>query len=180
MGFNGQGGFGGQSRPGRKIWADVECGGGLTVRLPRTMTDFGTATPVSSRRPAPGEAPAPAAPGRWVVTMPGYLPVPLNALVGRSWRAVHRLKERDRARVAAEVALAGVPAAAGRRRLTVRLVLGPRMRGVDPDAPFKVLLDSLVWCGALRDDSRAWLDLAPAEYERGPRRATVLTLEDVG
>ena len=117
--------------------------------------------------------------GRWVVTMLGYHPPTINMLIGRGWRTIHSIKRRDRKRIGDEMALAGIPRATGKRRVTLEIILAPRQRSPDPDAFWKVLLDSLVSCGALKDDNRQWVELAPVEIGRGKRRATVLTLEDV-
>lgn len=117
-------------------------------------------------------------PGRWVVTIPNWHPCPLNKLIGYSWRTVHARKQADQRRVADEMAFAGIPEARKARRVSLRIVLGPRQRSCDPDAYWKSMLDALVACGRLRDDSRQWCELDHVEFERG-KRSTVLTLEDI-
>lgn len=136
------------------------------------MERIGTATVTEPHRPI-------TPPVRYVVTILHYHPVPLNALIGRSWQVVHRMKQFDAERIAGEMLVAGVPKATGKRRLTLRIVLGPRQRSPDPDAFWKVLLDSLVACGRLMDDNRQGVELMPVEVERGKAKATILTLEDL-
>ena len=136
-------------------------------------TPFGTATVSEAKRPA---VPAP---GRWVVTLLHYWPPTLNSLIGRDWTVVHGIKKRDKERVAGELAVAGVPVATGKRRVSLRIVLGPKQKAPDPDAFWKCLLDSLVACGRLTTDSRFGVELGPVSFERGKDRATILTLEDI-
>ncbi len=119
-----------------------------------------------------------AAAGRWVLTIPGYQPVPLNALIGHNPYTIHRRKQEDKKKIAAESALAGIPKAWCRRSVSLTIILGPRQRACDPDAYWKCLLDSLVACGLLLEDSRQWVKLGTVEFERS-KRATIITLEDI-
>lgn len=117
----------------------------------------------------------------YVVVIPRWHPRRLNELLAcRHWGKRHRLKKADQNMVAAYCHQAGVPLAAGKRRVSLRITLGPRQRGADPDAYWKVLLDALVECGRLKDDSRQWCEVTPVEYDRGPERVTTITMEDVG
>ena len=137
--------------------------------------DPGSATVVDAKRPA-----GPPPPGRWVVTILNFHPCPLNKLIGCHWAVAHARKMADQRRIAEEMALAGVPEAVRvRRRVSLRVVLGPRQRAFDPDAPWKSLLDALVACRRLVNDSRQWMELGTIEFERGKARATVLVIEDV-
>ena len=141
--------------------------------LPADWSDFGTATVVPAKRGGL------AAPGRWTVTILHWHPVPLNKLIGVHWGTAHARKMADQRRLADELAFAGVPEARHRRRVSLRVILGPRQRAFDPDAPWKSLLDALVACRRLVDDSRQWCELGEIEFERGKAKATVLTIEDV-
>lgn len=116
-------------------------------------------------------------PGRWEV--PLLCPPPtLNRLMRGTLRARMSLGAAFRAVVV--VACNGaVPKAAGRRRVSLLVVLGPRQRGADPDAYFKALGDALVSAGAVVDDSRHWIEWGPVTYERGAEPGCVLTLEDI-
>ncbi len=111
------------------------------------------------------------------IMIPGWAPVTLNQLIGRHWRVVARLKKSDRQTVA--LYARDVPRATGKRRVTLRLTLAPRQRATDPDASWKVLLDSLVACGALVNDNRQNVELAPVEFVRGKARVTEIFLEDI-
>ncbi len=144
----------------------------VRIRIPARGFDPGTATVIEAKRPA--------ARGPWVVTMLHYHPVPLNDLIGRGPMVVHGIKRKSDRRIGDEVALARVPPATAKRRVGLRIILGPKQRGCDGDAYWKVLLDSLVACRALKDDSRHWCETTPVEFERGKAKATILTLEDVG
>lgn len=77
----------------------------------------------------------------------------LNELLG-NWRRAAARKKRDRQLVALACLAAGVPPAEGKRRVSLIVGLGPRQR-CDPDCWHKSLLDSLVACKVLRNDSNA-------------------------
>jgi hypothetical protein len=110
--------------------------------------------------------------------IPGWLPPRLNRSRGRHWSAGHRLTSEAARFFATYARLAGVPAAAGRRRVTLVIVLGKGMRGGDKDNWLKHSQDGLVRAGLVRDDSPAWLEMAVA-YERAPQWGTRVELEDV-
>lgn len=147
------------------------------------------------RRGAPGAEPGDGGPGgegvparlghdthpehRWFVRIDNWHPCRLNELIHAHWAKAARKKRIDRDILALAVAGAGVPAARGKRRVGLEITLGPRRRAADPDAYWKGLLDGLVHCGALVNDSPAWVELLPVQYLRGGRNATVLFLADV-
>lgn len=112
-----------------------------------------------------------------VLTIPDWRPVSLNRLLGCHWGTRSRLKRRDRDLVAAYALALGIPRAQGRRRVTVRV----EARGTppDPDAALKSLLDALVACGLLIDDSGEWCELGTPTAVRGREDRTVVTLEDL-
>jgi hypothetical protein len=114
----------------------------------------------------------------WVLTVPNWHPCPLNKLIGCHHGTAHARRAADQRRLADEMALAGVPEARCRRRVSLRVVLGPRQRACDPDAFWKSTLDALVACRRLVDDSRTWCELGTVEFDRG-KKATVVTLEDL-
>lgn len=109
----------------------------------------------------------------------GWHPHRLNELLTGHWAARYRRKQEDHAIVALEALAQQIPQAEGKRRISIELILGPRQRGGDPDAYWKSCLDALVGCGLLCDDSRRYVELGPVTFARGPRRATVITLEDL-
>jgi hypothetical protein len=134
------------------------------------------------------EAAVPAVPeaappmGLWVIRINGWHPARKNQLkAGRHWSVGAKLKAADRAMVAAHCRLAGVPEATGKRRVTLLVELAKGQRGGDVDAYWLSLLDALKKCGAIKNDSREWVEIAPVEYRRAPgAKGCVITLEDIG
>jgi Holliday junction resolvase RusA-like endonuclease len=116
---------------------------------------------------------------RYEIVVPNWSPTPLNKLLGCHWGTRSRLKRADADLVAVYAMRAGVPRATGRRRVTLRLTLGPRQRAPDPDSLWKSLLDALVRAGLLVDDDRFGVELGEVTFERGPEPATVIVLEDL-
>jgi hypothetical protein len=108
----------------------------------------------------------------------GYLPHRLNELLGH-WAVAARRKKSDRLAIGYAFHEVGSPRAAGRRRVSLAITLGPGMRGGDPDSFFKSTLDALVACGALLDDRKEAVELGPVTYRRGPRKGLEITLEDL-
>jgi hypothetical protein len=113
------------------------------------------------------------------LTIENWHPCTTNQLVGWPWPTVYRRKKADQRVVGIEALAQRIPKATCKRRVHLHLLLGPRGRPPDPDSPFKSLLDSLVAAGLLVDDSPKYVELAPMSYERGTRRAAVITLEDL-
>jgi hypothetical protein len=122
----------------------------------------------------PGDA------GPWEVFIDGYQPCTLNEMIGRHPMVIHRRKKKDRGVIAAAFLIARVPRATTKRRVTLTITLGPRQREHDDDNVWKSLLDACVFIGALVDDKPKWLERMPVQYERGERRSTRITLEDIG
>lgn len=124
----------------------------------------------------PGAA---AAPGVWTVSIPLFLPCTLNRLMRLHWAKRHRqlCYEADMVYMYG-VLLTGVPAATGKRRVTLRLVLAPKDQVRDSDSSEKGIRDHLTKAKLLVDDSPEWLEMAPLEQVRGKSRATVIRLED--
>lgn len=114
---------------------------------------------------------------RWVVTLPRHV-TRVNELIKRDWRHGWRLGKKDKKMVAEECFAARVKDATGKRRVELHVILGPRQRA-DPDCFWKVLLDSLKACRAIRDDDRTWCEITPPTFERGPRAGIVVTITEV-
>jgi Holliday junction resolvase RusA-like endonuclease len=112
------------------------------------------------------------------LTIPNWKPVSVNRLVGRHWGQVHKLKAADAKMVAAYALQARLPAATGRRRVKVLIECLPGQL-LDGDNCLKSLLDALVKCRALVDDSAEYLDLVRVEVVAAARPGTTITLEDV-
>ena len=122
------------------------------------------------------------------LTLAGWQPTPLNKLLGMHWAKRNRVKDGDCAVIAAEAASQGVTRAAGRRRVTLR-VLWSQGRGciahgkVDCDALLKVTLDALVRCGLLLGDGPEHVELGTPTHERitvpALKKGLTVQLEDV-
>lgn len=134
--------------------------------------------PRASTRSTRSTKEAPVLAGVLKLAIPGFQPATLNELL-RGWRQAAKLKKRDRRVIGMYAMIAGIPKATGKRRVTLTIILGPRQRGADVDAWWKSTLDALKHCGAITDDDRHGVELAPVRYERGPERGTVIELEDV-
>ena len=125
---------------------------------------------------------------KWTVEIPNWHPIRTNEIVGADWRSVYKRKKEQHFLVAMSFWKAAVPPAdrtidnypnRTKRRVTLTIVLGYRQRGGDPDAYWKVLLDSMVKCHVLVDDRKEWVELAPVQYERSEKPATIIVLEDL-
>lgn len=116
---------------------------------------------------------------RHVVEIPRWHPPLKNQWEGCHWGKKARIKKAAREVVSGFCRPAGACKATVKRRVTLIIQLGYRQRGGDPDAYWKALLDGLVSCGALVNDSKEWVELAPVKYERGGM-GTVIILEDIG
>jgi hypothetical protein len=131
---------------------------------------------------ATGETPS-SATGRigavWTLEVPGWVPTRLNKLLGSHWAAAGRLKDKDANVLATAVMVYGVPKAEGKRRVRLHIVFPKGERAADKDAYHKSLLDGLVKCGAIRNDSHVWVEWEPPTYSRGDAKVTYVTLEDV-
>lgn len=113
------------------------------------------------------------------IVIPGWHPARLNQWDGRHWSVRSRLKKADRELVGVYAKLARIPLAMGKRRVSLRITLGPRQRAGDPDAFWKSTLDALVHAGLLVDDNRQNVELGRVDFDRGPARATAIALEDI-
>jgi hypothetical protein len=116
---------------------------------------------------------------RQVINIPDYLPPTVNELTRGKIRTRIRLGKSCRNMIFAYSFSAGVTPAEGKRRVTIRLSLGPGCRGGDVDAYHKSVLDALKHCKAIRGDTRHWCELAPVEYLRSSRDATTIVVEDI-
>lgn len=117
--------------------------------------------------------------GVYFLRIPRWQPERLNRLIGCHWATKHRRKRADREMVAGYALAQQIPRAEGKRRVSLVVTLGPRQRGFDPDSPWKSLLDALVACGLLVDDSGRWVEAGAVTFERGRERGTLIILEDV-
>src|SRR4051812_3998506 len=98
--------------------------------------------------------------GRWTVVIRHWRPHTDNQLARRR-RGKIRMKKEDRKAVAAW-AFAVVPRAEGKRRVRLTVVQRDARHRPDPTNLWKSLLDALVHCKLLIDDSAEWCEAAPA------------------
>jgi hypothetical protein len=119
----------------------------------------------------------------WSYTLP-MLPMSMN----QRERISHWTRKRELAQIkTATVVLAqaaGIPAASGRRRVTVTIHKSLRSRVTDDpanrDSRAKSVLDAMVHAALLIDDSDKWLEWGGVvEGERRAQVETVVTLSDV-
>jgi Holliday junction resolvase RusA-like endonuclease len=71
------------------------------------------------------------------------------------------------------------PLATSKRRVDLRITLGPRQREGDEDNWWKSVLDALVHAKMLIDDNRRWCERGEVSFERGKERATLIELTDL-
>jgi hypothetical protein len=107
------------------------------------------------------------------------LPPSLNVLTRGRLRSRMRQSASWGTAVAVLAREAAIPHAAGRRRVSLLLTYPPARRRHDPDAFWKAVLDGLVCCGLLVNDSARWVALGPVEYARGEHESTEIILEDL-
>lgn len=113
----------------------------------------------------------------WQVRIENWHPARLNQLMVNRWKK-HDLRRLDDDMVSAMCRFFQVPKATGKRRVSLEITLGPRMRA-DPDCWWKSLLDALKNCGMIMDDNSKWVELGGVVVTHGPRRETLITLEDL-
>lgn len=110
--------------------------------------------------------------------IPNWRPTPLNQLLGH-WARAHKRKRYDRDVVYCHAMNQHIPTAVGKRRVSLLVTLGPRVRACDPDSYWKTILDGLVCAGLLVDDRRQMCELGGIEFDRGEENGVVVVLEDV-
>ena len=113
------------------------------------------------------------------ITIRDWHPAKLNDLLEAHWAVRAKMKKADYLTISIIGRNAGISKATTKRRVSLLITLGPRMRGGDPDCFWKSLLDSLVNAGYLVNDSKEWVECSPVKYDRGPKSATTITLEDL-
>ena len=117
--------------------------------------------------------------GKWVVAVLNWHPTRLNRLVGSHWAKASRLKRFDAQVIACSVLGARVPRAKFKRRVSLEITLTKGQRAGDPDAYWKSVLDGLVACEALVNDSHVWCSLGEVTFVRGEVPKTVILLENM-
>ncbi len=116
--------------------------------------------------------------GVWTFRIPNWAPTPLNKILyGKHWSDGARRKRSD-GEVVAHYGRS-VPKAKQKRTVSLHVVFPKGKRMPDVDAYAKSLLDSLVHCDLLVNDSGPWCLLYPVTYSRGEVLTTFITIEDV-
>ncbi len=115
--------------------------------------------------------------GAWTFRIPDWAPTPVNKLYDHHWASRRKHKKSD-AEIVAYYAR-NVPKASQKRAVSLHVVFPPGKRMPDVDAYAKSLLDSLVHCKLLVNDSSAWCVLNPVAYSRGQVAVSFITVEDV-
>ncbi len=113
------------------------------------------------------------------LVFPGLLPL-LNQVRGRHWSSEAKAKKELGTRLRLCAIDQRTPQATCRRSVSLTVTLGPRRKQPDADAYDKILLDALVRCGLLLDDSaRGLVGRVEIAFERGSSDETIITLTDV-
>lgn len=113
----------------------------------------------------------------WTFRIPNWSPTPVNKLYDHHWASRRKHKKSD-AEIVAHYGR-GVPKASQKRAVSLHVIFPPGKRMPDVDAYAKSLLDALVHCGLLVNDSSAWCVLEPVAYSRGQALTTFITVEDI-
>lgn len=113
------------------------------------------------------------------IEIPGWVPTPLNRLIGGHWKGRWDRKKRDRTMVVVHAWKSRIPPATGRRRVGLHVTLPPGQRRWDPDCFWKSCLDALVAARLLVDDGPKWCELVEVTYERTGVLSTTIILEDL-
>ncbi len=113
------------------------------------------------------------------IVIPDYTLPMVNEWRGRHWSKRSRAKA-----VAADILkvyahLAGVPDAAGKRRVGITLHGWPSGTLPDPDAFLKDALDALKTAKLIVDDSQKWVEWTMPVIVRSKGRRTEIALEDL-
>lgn len=116
----------------------------------------------------------------YVITISEWNPATINQLLAGHWSKGAKLKKHDKRIVWTASLECKVPKATVKRLVGLTINLGKGQRACDPDAYWKSLLDALVKCGMLVNDSPKWVELLPVKYTRdGGKKHTIITLTDM-
>ena len=114
----------------------------------------------------------------YTITIPDYLPLSINQLIGRHHMVTHQRKQLHLEIIVRHAQAQGVPRATGPRRVSLILTVRGGRRP-DRDNIRKVVIEGLVASGALVDDNPDWCSEGSIEYRWGKGRQTEIILEDV-
>ena len=108
-----------------------------------------------------------------------WQPTPVNRLLNCHWATAGRRKKADKNLICAYCLANRFPIAQGPREVNLFITLGPKQRACDPDAYLKSTNDALVHARMLIDDNRFYCRNGRVEFERGPKRCTIIELVDL-
>lgn len=109
-----------------------------------------------------------------------WRPVTLNRLLSCPLRTRIKLKKFDRELIGLELRRQNMKPATGKRMVSLSIRITGRQKESDPDSHWKVLLDSLVKCGALIDDKAEYCELGTVRYLRSENLpGTSIILDDI-
>lgn len=115
----------------------------------------------------------------WTFRVPGWTPTPLNRILyGKHWTIGARLKMDDFEMIAyygRHVPKTGN----AKRSVSLHVVFPPKKRMPDVDAYAKSLLDALVSCCIIVNDSQHWCRMEPVSYSRGDMLCSFITVSEV-
>jgi hypothetical protein len=114
-----------------------------------------------------------------ILYLPDYSPISLNKLLKMHWAEQGRVKKGDKQIVSHYAGEQMLKPAIGKRRVSLFVTLAKGGKRMDEDNIFKVLLDSLVACGLLKNDSPNWVERGKVTWAKGETRETFVLLEDV-
>jgi hypothetical protein len=120
-----------------------------------------------------------------ILTIPHWIPVSTNKLLKAHWAARNKLKKKDANIIWGRALEDRIPTALQRRKVEIHFILKPqRGRPIDPDNCLKSLLDALVKCRMIIDDSQKWCWWVGPTIERGTKdfwgtRLILTDLEDI-
>lgn len=118
---------------------------------------------------------------QYVLTIPHWMPTSDNKLNGTNRFLAAKLKRDDATIVWGYMMEDRIPTALGKRKVEVLLMCKPRGRKPDPTNCAKSLLDAMVKCRLLIDDSQDWCEYITPKVERGTEQVwgTRITITDI-
>ncbi len=113
------------------------------------------------------------------LTIDGWMPCRLNTLLRLHWSIRNASLKLDAQVLAVEAREQGITKATGRRRVSLEIRHQRRVTPPDPDSLWKSLLDGLVKCRLLVDDSAKFCELGPVSVVAADGRGMTVVLEDL-
>lgn len=102
-----------------------------------------------------------------VLSIPHWLPTSDNKLISSHWATANKLKKSDANIIYWTMREERIPTALKKRRVEVLIMCKPKGRMPDPTNFAKSLLDALVKCRLIIDDSQRWCEYVTPKIERG-------------